>query len=140
MVDVHVAFDAGRRRDGPEHIGLVQAAALMSSKGVQASEGAPALDENALGEAWADLGASFGAEAGRDSFSYSLRSLTQRAAGTCCRSGCAPNGATQLARRCWSNERERWAASCVKPIPAQPPWPTKRWCAHCMVTIPTATR
>ncbi len=37
----------------------------------------PALDENDLGEAWADLGASFGAQAGRDSLSYALRSLTE---------------------------------------------------------------
>ena len=112
MVDVHVAFDAGRRRDGPEHIGLAQAAALMSSKGVQASEGAPALDENALGEAWADLGASFGAEAGRDSFSYSLRSLTQpellaRAADLAARQMGQPSWPADV----WSNERERWAAS-----------------------------
>lgn len=112
MVDVHVAFDAGRRRDGPEQIGLAQAAALMSSKGVQASEGAPALDENALGEAWADLGASFGAEAGRDSFSYSLRSLTQpellaRAADLAARQMGQPSWPADV----WSNERERWAAS-----------------------------
>jgi zinc protease len=49
----------------------------MASKGVRAgADGAPALDENALGEAWADLGASFGGGAGNDRMSFSLRSLT----------------------------------------------------------------
>ncbi|CDS51177.1 FIG015287: Zinc protease [Polaromonas sp. CG9_12] len=43
------------------------------------SVGAPALDENALGEAWADLGADFGAGASADRMSFSLRSLTDPA-------------------------------------------------------------
>ena len=40
------------------------------------SVGAPALDENALGEAWADLGGQFGASTSSDRMSFSLRSLT----------------------------------------------------------------
>ena len=38
-----------------------------------------ALDENALGEAWADLGAQFSASASNDRMSFSLRSLTEPA-------------------------------------------------------------
>ncbi|NDP62569.1 pitrilysin family protein [Polaromonas sp.] len=38
-----------------------------------------ALDENALGEAWADLGGQFGANASSDRMSFSLRSLTDPA-------------------------------------------------------------
>jgi zinc protease len=75
MVDVQVDFDAGSGRDPPEQAGLAGAAALMMGKGVRA-DGAPALDENALGEAWADLGASFSASASPDRLSFSLRSLT----------------------------------------------------------------
>ena len=44
--------------------------------GVRATSTAPALDENGLSDAWADLGASFGGSAGSDRLSFSLRSLT----------------------------------------------------------------
>jgi zinc protease len=82
MVDVQIDFDAGSRRDPPERAGLASVTASMTAKGVlagkvqgtQAAE--PALDENALSEAWADLGASFGAGASSDRMSFSLRSLT----------------------------------------------------------------
>lgn len=76
MVDVQVDFDAGSRRDPPGKAGLASATARMVSRGVRAVGAAPALDENALGEAWADLGASFDAGAGDDRTSFSLRSLT----------------------------------------------------------------
>lgn len=76
MVDVQVDFDAGSRRVGADQAGLAGAAAALFSKGVAARGTEPALDENALGEAWADLGAAFGASAGSDRFSFSLRSLT----------------------------------------------------------------
>ena len=76
MVDVQIDFDAGSRRDPATQAGLASAVSAMMSKGVRAREGAPALDENALGEAWADLGAMFGASAGSDRFSVTLRSLT----------------------------------------------------------------
>ncbi len=39
----------------------------------------PALDQNALGEAWADLGAMFGVGAGMDRMSFTLRTLAQPA-------------------------------------------------------------
>ena len=78
MVDVQIDLDAGSRRDPADKAGLASVTASMVSKGVRAGAGAnePALDENALGEAWADLGASFSAHAGDDRMSFSLRSLT----------------------------------------------------------------
>lgn len=77
MVDVQLDFDAGSRRVGADQAGLAGITASLLSKGVAARGGEPALDENALGEAWADLGAQFGASAGADRFSFSLRSLTE---------------------------------------------------------------
>ena len=79
MLDVQVDFDAGSRRDPPEQAGLASMTASMLEKGVREKDGAPALDENALGEAWADLGAQFGAGASSDRMSFSLRSLTDPA-------------------------------------------------------------
>jgi len=77
MLDLQIDFDAGSRRDPVEQPGLSSAVAMMMSKGVLASANKPALDENQLGEAWADLGASFTASAGQDRFSFRLRALTQ---------------------------------------------------------------
>lgn len=115
MLDVQIDFDAGSRRDPADQAGLASVSASMSAKGVLARTGAdaePALDENALSEAWADLGASFGASASSDRLSFSLRSLTY------------PDllaKATQLAARqlgepafppaIWLRERERLNAS-----------------------------
>lgn len=112
MVDVQLDFDAGSRRDPARQAGLADAAALMSAKGVRASGSLPALDENQWSEAWADLGASFGADAGQDRLSFILRSLTTPA---------LLDQAVQLASRqlgepafpdaVWQRERQRWAAS-----------------------------
>ncbi len=77
MVDVQLDFDAGSRRVAAAQAGLAGATASLLSKGVAARGGARALDENALGEAWADLGAYFSAGAGTDRLSFSLRSLTE---------------------------------------------------------------
>jgi zinc protease len=76
MVDVKLDFDAGARRDPAGKIGLASVTASTASQGIQARGAEPALDENALGEAWADLGASFNASASSDRMSFSLRSLT----------------------------------------------------------------
>lgn len=76
MVDVQIEFDAGGRRDPAGLAGLASATSSQLSKGALASMERPALDENQLGEAWADLGASFGAGAGDDRMGFSLRSLT----------------------------------------------------------------
>ena len=78
MVDVQIDFDAGSRRDPSDKAGLAGVTASMTGKGALAGKSAtePALDENALSEAWADLGASFGGGASTDRMSFSLRSLT----------------------------------------------------------------
>ncbi len=76
MVDVQLDFDAGSRRDSPAQAGLASVTAAMLSRGVAAVKDAPALGENQLGEAWADLGASFSANAGDDRLSVKLRSLS----------------------------------------------------------------
>ena len=57
MVDVKLDFDAGARRDPAAKIGLAGVTASTASQGIQARGAEPALDENALDEAWADLGA-----------------------------------------------------------------------------------
>ena len=76
MLDVQIDFDAGDRRDPADKAGLATMVSTMNAKGVAAKAGAPALDENQLSEAWADLGATFSAGAGRDRMSFSLRSLS----------------------------------------------------------------
>ena len=76
MVDVQIDFDAGSRRDPADKAGLASVTTMMLSKGIKASGSLPALDDNQLSEAWADLGASFSASAGADRMSFSLRSLT----------------------------------------------------------------
>ena len=77
MLDVQVDFDGGSRRDPPGKVGLANMTAAQLENGVVARGGQPALDENALGEAWADLGAQFGASASSDRFSFTLRTLTE---------------------------------------------------------------
>ncbi len=77
MLDVQVDFDAGSRRDPADKAGLASVTALIAGTGVAARDGQPALDENQLGEAWADLGASFGGSAGDDRMSFQLRTLTE---------------------------------------------------------------
>ena len=76
MVDIQIDFDAGSRRDPTGQAGLASATAGMLSKGIAAQGQQPSLDENALGEAWADLGALFSASAGSDRLSFFLRTLT----------------------------------------------------------------
>ena len=76
MVDVQIDFDAGSRRDPADKAGLASSTALMLSKGVKVNGTQPALNDNQLSEAWADLGASFSAHASDDRMSFHLRSLT----------------------------------------------------------------
>jgi zinc protease len=76
MVDVRIEFDAGGRRDPVDKPGLASLMASSTAYGVRATPTSPALDENALSDAWADLGASFGGGAGSDRLQFSLRSLT----------------------------------------------------------------
>ena len=112
MVDVQVDFDAGSRRDPAAQAGLASAVASMVSKGVRAEGSEPALDENALGKAWADLGASLDAGAGNDSLSFSLRSLTEpalldKAVHLAARQLAEPS----LPAPIWERERARWSAA-----------------------------
>ncbi|CAM8661610.1 PqqL Predicted Zn-dependent peptidases [Comamonadaceae bacterium] len=76
MVDVQIDLDAGSRRDPADQPGLANLMATSTSNGVRASHAGPALDENQLSEAWADLGASFDGSASADRMSFALRSLT----------------------------------------------------------------
>ncbi len=112
MVDVQIDFDAGSRRDPADKAGLASVTAAMASRGLRAEGADPALDENALGEAWADLGASFGAGAGNDRMSFSLRSLTYpellpRATALAARQLALPVFAASI----WERERAQLAAS-----------------------------
>lgn len=112
MVDVQIDFDAGSRRDPAGQSGLANAVAAMASKGVTAAGAEPALDENQLGEAWADLGASFDAGAGNDALHYALRSLTDaplldRAAHLAARQIAEPSWSNDI----WQRDRARWVAS-----------------------------
>ena len=76
IVDVQLDFDAGSRRDPDAQAGLAGVSADMVEKGIRAAGDAPAMDQNALGEAWADLGAEFGVGAGGERTSFTLRSLS----------------------------------------------------------------
>jgi zinc protease len=76
MVDVLLDFDAGARRDPAGKAGLAHLTAGSTAYGVRATASEPALDENGLSEAWADLGASFGGQVSADRMSYAFRSLT----------------------------------------------------------------
>ena len=112
MVDVRIDFDAGGRRDPAQQAGLASVSEAMMDKGIRASGSDPALDENALGEAWADLGASFAGSDGNDRLSFSLRSLTYpdllaRAAALAARQLAEP----AYSETVWSRERERLAAA-----------------------------
>ena len=120
MVDVQIDFDGGSRRDPAAQAGLASAVAAMLSKGVRARDGAPAMDENALGEAWADLGAMMGASASSDRFSVTLRTLTvpdvlQAAVKLAARQLADPAFSSDV----WATERARFVAS-IKEANSQP--------------------
>nr|WP_315208320.1 pitrilysin family protein [uncultured Albidiferax sp.] len=111
MLDVQIDFDAGSRRDPAPQAGLASLTAGMASEGVRAVGTAPALDENALGEAWADLGASLDSSASSDRFSFSLRTLTypdllEKATALAARQIGEPAFSDSL----WQRERQRVAA------------------------------
>ncbi len=112
MLDVQIDFDAGSRRDPAAQAGLASLTAGMAAQGVRAVGKAPALDENALGEAWADLGASLSSSASTDRFSFSLRTLTYpdllaKATALAARQIGEPAFSDSL----WQRERQRVAAS-----------------------------
>ena len=112
MVDVQIDFDAGTRRDPAGQSGLANAVAAMASKGVKAAGSEPALDENGLGEAWADLGASFEANADNDTLHYVLRSLTDPSLlDKAARLAARQIGEPSFPADVWSRDRARWSAS-----------------------------
>ena len=120
MLDVQLDFDAGSRRDPLEQAGLASATAGQAGQGVRAVGGQPALDENALGQAWADLGASFAASASSDRMSFHLRSLTEpallaRASALAARQ----LGEPAFASATWERDRQR-ASAALKEADTRP--------------------
>jgi zinc protease len=112
MVDVQIDFDAGARRVPAAQAGLASVTASLAGKGIAARGSDPALDENALSEGWADLGASFGGDAGGERMSFSLRSLTYpdllpKAAQLAARQ----LGEPAFPQAIWQRDRERMKAS-----------------------------
>lgn len=111
MLDVQVDFDAGLRREPAQQIGLASAMANLLSKGVLAHGQDGALDENAITEAWVDLGASFSASAGADRLSFSLRSLTDPVLlGKAVALAARQLGEPAFPAQVWQRERERYIA------------------------------
>ena len=115
MLDVQINVDGGSRRDPAPQAGLASATAGMLLTGVAAQPGQAALDENQLGEAWADLGARLGASASGDRFSVSLRTLTEPDL----LRGAVALAARQLAapawpERIWQRDRERTIAALIE--------------------------
>ncbi len=115
MLDVQINVDGGSRRDPAKQAGLASATAGMLLSEVAAQGDQPALDENQLGEAWADLGAGFSASASGDRFSLSLRTLTEPDL----LRGAVALAARQLAapawpERIWQRDRERTLAALVE--------------------------
>lgn len=115
MVDIQIDFDAGGRRDPSHQAGLASVTAGMAGKGLTGQKGLAPMDENELGEAWADLGASFGASAGSDRMSFALRSLTEpdllaKALALAGRQMAEPAFASAI----WARERQRLIASLAE--------------------------
>ncbi len=112
MVDVQLDFDAGERRSPIGQTGLAGATAAATRGGVRANGAQAALDENELGQAWADLGAIFSASAGMDRLTFSLRSLSRSellasAAGLAARQ----MGEPVLAQTLWLRDQQKMIAS-----------------------------
>ena len=126
IVDAQVDFDAGARREPAALAGLARVTAGMLDKGVKAHGSEPALDEGALDDAWADLGARFGAGAGNDRFSFSLRSLAEpallaRAAALAAREMGEPSFPDTV----WRAERQRFIAA-LREAETRPATPADR--------------
>ncbi|RYX92886.1 MAG: insulinase family protein [Comamonadaceae bacterium] len=117
MLDVQIDFDGGSRRDPAAQSGLARATTALLTKGVTASANSPAspalpaLDENALGEAWADLGADFNVGGNSDRLSFTLRTLTEpdllaKAVALAARQIGEPSFPESI----WLRDRQKWAA------------------------------
>jgi len=112
IVDVQADFDAGSRRDPAAQAGLANVTATMVEKGIRASGGEAAMDQNALGEAWADLGANFDVSAGGERTSFTLRTLAQPALlDKAVRLAARQIGEPAFPEDVWNRERERLNAA-----------------------------
>ncbi len=118
MVDVQIDFDAGGRRNPLGKAGLASLTAGHIDKGLRPAQGGrasaypQAMDENQIGEAWADLGAGLNEGGSSDKMSFSLRSLSEpdilaRAVDLASRHIGEPAFPADI----WLRERERVAAS-----------------------------
>jgi len=79
MLDLQIDWDAGTRRDPADKPQLSNLMASATAYGVKTDGKNPALDENGLSDAWADLGAYFSGSASTDRLTFSLRSLSDPA-------------------------------------------------------------
>lgn len=130
IVDVEVDFDAGGRRDPPAQAGLASVTAGMVEKGIRANGEEPALDQNALGEAWADLGANFDANAGTDRASFTLRTLSDPVLlDKAVRLAAREIGEPAFPEDVWKRERERLSAS-IREANTKPATRVERTFAH----------
>jgi zinc protease len=116
IVDLQLDFDAGSRRDPAPQAGLASVSAGMVEKGVRAAPGSgpypQVMDQNALGEAWADLGANFDASAGPERTSFTLRSLADPALlGKAVALAAREIGEPSFPDEIWPRERERLDAA-----------------------------
>ncbi len=122
MVDVQIDLDAGSRRDPSTKAGLASVMAGQISSGMRADLAgkgpyAQALDENQIGEAWADLGASFSSSANADRLSFALRSLSYpdllgKAVALAARQMANPSFPEDV----WLRDRERMSASLLESL------------------------
>lgn len=130
IVDVEVDFDAGSRRDPADQAGLADVTADIVEKGIRASGKDPAMDENALGEAWADLGANFDVSAGVDRTSFTLRSLSDPALlGKAVQLAAREIGEPAFPEDVWTRDRERLNAA-IKEANTKPATVAGRAFAH----------
>lgn len=126
IVDVQADFDAGSRRDPPAQAGLAGVTAMMVEKGVRAGGSDPAMDQNALGEAWADLGANFDVSGGGERTSFTLRTLSEPALlDKAVRLAARQIGEPAFPEDVWKRERERLDAS-IKEANTKPATVTER--------------
>ncbi|RZI77072.1 MAG: insulinase family protein [Variovorax sp.] len=119
ILDLQLDFDAGSRRDPAAQAGLASVSAGMVEKGIRAAAAGSnpgpypqAMDQNALGEAWADLGANFDASAGSERTSFTLRTLSDPALlDKAIALAARQIGEPSFPEDIWRRERERIGAS-----------------------------